>query len=171
MRILILAFMMASSFVDAKIAVIELEKLVNEVEDGQAAKTKLQDELKKKQRILDDKQAELKKLQESLQNQSAVMKEEARQAKGMEFQQKVTEAQQMYNSMQQDMVKKQQEVMSDILKKANPIIQDIAKKSDYDLILNKTEAVVVYAKPEMNITDMVLKRYNASYPAVKAKKK
>lgn len=177
MRFLILTLVFLSSFVyaDSKIAVIELERLVNDVEDGQTAKTKLQKEFKEKQDFLDKKQAELKKLQESLQNQSAVMKEEARQAKGMEFQQKVAEAQQMYGSMQQDMVKRQQEVMGDILKKAEPIIKDIAQKESYDLVLNKTEAVVVYAKSDLNITDLVIKRYNASYPASKtpaaAKKK
>lgn len=107
-------------------------------------------------------------MQESLQSQSAMMKEETRQAKGAEFQQKVAEAQQMYGNMQQDMVKRQQEVMGDILKKAEPIISDLAKKGDYDLVLNKTEAVVVYAKPELNLTDTVIKRYNSSYPATKA---
>src|SRR3989338_8648358 len=170
MRFVILTVGLLSSFGHAsRIGVIELEKLVNDVEDGQAAKVKLQDEFKKKQKILDDKQAELKKLHESL--QSPVMKEEARQAKGMELQQKAAEAQQMYGNMQQDMVKRQQEVMGDILKKAEPIIQDIAKKGEYDLVLNKTEAVVAYSKPEFNLTDTVIKRYNASSPATKAKKK
>lgn len=176
MRLLFLAVSLLSFFVDAeKIAVIELERLVNEVEDGHAAKTKLQEEFKKKQKFLDDKKAELEKMQLSLQNQSAVMKEEARQAKGMEFQQKVAEAQQIYTSMQQEMVKRQQEVMTEILKKVDPIIQDIAKKENYDVVLNKTEAVVVYAKSELNLTDTVIKRYNASYPSTKtsaaAKKK
>lgn len=172
MRFLILALTIISTLAFAdKTAVIELERLVNDVEDGHAAKAKLQEEFKKKQKMLDDKQAELKKMQDSLQSQSAMMKEEARQAKGAEFQQKVAEAQQMYGNMQQDMVKRQQEVMGDILKKANPIIQDIAKKNDYDFVLNKTEAVVVYSKADMDITDTVIKRYNASYPAGKAKKK
>ena len=171
MRVLILTLGLLSALAYAdtlKPAVIELEKLVNEVEDGRAAKAKLQVEFKKKQKMLDDKQAELKKLEDSIRNPSAAMKEEARQAKADEFQEKLADVQQLFNTTQQDMVKRQQEVMLEIVKKAEPIIQDIAKKEGFDIVLNKTPAVVVYAKPELNITDIVLKRYNASYPATKA---
>lgn len=169
MRNLIFALSLLSLGIHAnKIAVIELERLVNEVDDGHTAKEKLQKEFKEKQEFLDRKQSELKKMQESLQSQAAMMKEETRQAKGVEFQQKVAEAQQIYGSMQQDMMKRQQEVMGEILKKAEPLIKDIAQKESYDLVLNKTEAIVVYAKPELNITDTLIKRYNASYPAGKA---
>lgn len=174
MRFVILTLGLLSSFVyaDTKIGVVDLERAVNEVGDGKEAKAKLQDEFKKKQDLLDKKQAELKKLQESLQSQSAVMKEEARQAKAMEFQQKVGEAQQMYGNMQQDMVKRQQEVMGDILKKMNPIVHDIAKKEGYTVVLNKSEATVVFTQPGLELTDTVIARYNASYPAgSKAKKK
>ncbi|MEI6805681.1 MAG: OmpH family outer membrane protein [Myxococcaceae bacterium] len=173
MRFLILTVGLLSSFVyaDTKIGVVELERAVNEVGEGIAAKARLQDEFKKKQDLLDKKQAELKKLQDSLQSQSAVMKEEARQAKGMEFQQKVAEAQQMYGNMQQDMVKRQQEVMGDILKKMNPIVHDIAKKEGYTAILNKSEATVVYIQSGLDVTDTVIQRYNAAYPAATAKAK
>src|SRR3989338_4831582 len=87
--ILVVGLLAFSVGAESKIAVIELERLVNEVDDGHAAKAKLQKEFKEKQEFLDKKQAELKKMQESLQSQAAMMKEEARQAKGMEFQQKV----------------------------------------------------------------------------------
>lgn len=174
MRLLILVLGLLSSLVMAeiKIGVVELERAVNEVDDGKEAKARLQDEFKKKQDLLDKKQAELKKLQDALQSQAAMMTEKARQEKAMEFQQKVGEAQQLYGTMQQDMVKRQQEVMGEILKKMNPIVQDIAKKEGYTAVLNKSEATVVYIQPGFDITPTVIQRYNASYPAtVKAKKK
>ncbi|MES2503987.1 MAG: OmpH family outer membrane protein [Myxococcota bacterium] len=170
MRLMILTALFAACNLQAemKIAVIDLEKTVNNVTDGQAAKVKLQEEFKKKQELLDSKQAELKKLQESFQSKAAVMTEQARQEKGMELQTKFGEAQQLYATMQEEMVKKQRDVMGDIIKKANPIIQDIAKAEGYSVVLNKNEATVLYVTPELDITNTVIKRYNTANP-VKAK--
>ncbi len=162
--------------VEQKIGVIDLEETLNRVADGQAAKSKLQDEFKKKQDILDRKQNELKKLQDTLQNKSSILSEDAKQKKAMEFQEKYAEAQQLYNTTQQEFMKSQQEAMSSMVKKANPIIEDIAKKNGYSIILNKTEATVLYADPSVNMTEEIIKRYNSSYPvkalpASKSKKK
>ena len=155
---------------DMKIAVVDLERALNEVADGQAAKTKLQDEFKKKQDMLDKKQNELKKLQDNLQSKASMLTEKARQEKAMEFQTKYAEAQQIYQETQQEFVKKQQEVMGDILKKMNPIVKDISQKEGYALVLNKTDATVIFAQSNLDVTDEVIKRYNTAYPS-KTKKK
>jgi outer membrane protein len=155
---------------EQKIGVVDLERALNEVADGQAAKTKLQDEFKKKQDMLDKKQNELKKLQDNLQSKASMLTEKARQEKAMEFQTKYAEAQQVYQETQQEFVKKQQEVMGDILKKMNPIVRDIAQKEGYSIVLNKTDATVVFAQANLDVTDEVIKRYNTAYPS-KTKKK
>jgi outer membrane protein len=159
-----------SAVAETKIAVVDLERALNEVSDGQVAKGKLQDEFKKKQDMLDKKQAELKKLQDSLQSKASVLTEKAKQEKAMEFQSKYAEAQQIYAETQQDFVKRQQEVMGDILKKMNPIVRDIAQKEGYSAVLNRTDATVVYAQSNLDVTDEVIKRYNTAYPS-KSKKK
>lgn len=165
-RIIIASFLVAFALqAEMKIAVIELERAMNEVTDGKTAKSKLEEEFKKKQELLDKKQVELKKLQETFQSQAAVMTEKARQEKGMELQSKFAEAQQLHSNMQQDMMKKEKDFMSDILKKMKPIVEDIAQKEGYTAVLNKTDMIVVYSEPGFNITEKVMQRYNASFPA------
>ncbi|MBH1988934.1 MAG: OmpH family outer membrane protein [Myxococcaceae bacterium] len=173
MRIFVLGTLLLSWVLQAeqKIGVVDLERAINEVEEGKEAKTKLQGEFKKKQDLLDKRQNKLKKLQDQIQTQAITLTEEARQQKAMEFQQEVAEAQQLYATMQQDMVKRQQEVMGTILKKMNPIVEDIAKKEGYTLILNKSEATVLYIQPGLDLTHTVTERYNGLHPLSVSKPK
>jgi len=42
-----------------------------------------------------------------------------------------------------------------------PIIENIAKKREFSLVLDLTSSGVVYFNPAFDITDEVIKRYNA----------
>ena len=40
------------------------------------------------------------------------------------------------------------------------IIEQIAKEKNYDLVLERTESAVLYARENMDLTDELIKRYN-----------
>ncbi|MBL4817749.1 MAG: OmpH family outer membrane protein [Deltaproteobacteria bacterium] len=157
--VLSLLFSLVSS-AELKIAVIELERALNETSDGQKAQKDLKKEFDKTQALLEKKQGELKKAHEKFQSKSAVMNEKARQEEGMKLQGQIAEFQQLSGESQQEFMAKQNETMKGLLDKMTPIVESVAKKEDYDLVLNKTEATVVYAKPGLNITDRVVKDYD-----------
>ena len=41
------------------------------------------------------------------------------------------------------------------------IIQQIAKEKKYDLVLERTESAILYARDDMDLTNELIKRYNA----------
>lgn len=172
-RIVLVGLLSASVWAqdELKIGVVDLERVVNEVSEGAAAKAELKKKFDTKQAILDKKQDEAQKLKDALEGSgSGMMKPEAKQAKFAELQKKAGEVQQLYMTMQQEMQKDQQEAMGGIMEKANAIFQQIGKEGDYTLLLNKSQGGVLFAKAGMDLTEDVIRRYNAAYKA-KAKKK
>ena len=156
---------------DMKIGVVDLERVVNEVSEGVAVKAELKKKYEAKQAILDKKQDEAQKLKDALEGSgAAVMKPEAKQAKFTELQKKAGEVQQLYMTMQQEMQKDQQEAMGAIMEKANAIFQQIGKEGDYTLLLNKSQGGVLFAKSGLDLTEEVIRRYNAAYKAKAAPK-
>lgn len=148
---------------DMKIGFANLERAINEVDEGAKAKADLKKEFDQKQALLDKKQSEAKALNDAAENQSAALKPEARQAKMAEVQKKVAEVQQLYMTMQQDMMKRQNEVMGGILQKMNTILQTIGTDGGYTVILNKSETSLLFGKPSLDLTNELIRRYNEAY--------
>lgn len=145
-----------------KAGVVDLPRVVQSVGDGARAKSELEEELKKKQKVFEDKQKKAKSLQESL----SVLKPEVRAAKEAELQREGAELQQMYMQMQQEMVRLEQEKMAVILNKVSGLVNTMGKEGDYSLILNRgdqSSTNVLYAKPGSDLTDELIRRYDAAY--------
>ena len=133
-----------------------------EVEDGKKAKARLKSEFEKKQKQLDSKQEAVKKMKDDLEQQAMMLSEDAKRAKAMELQRQMYELQQLYLELQGDLSKKEGEATKKIFDRMGKIIEEIGKEKDFEMILEKTESSVLYAKSGLEITNEVIKRYNAS---------
>jgi outer membrane protein len=151
---------------EMKLGVVDLQRALNECEEGAAAKANLKKEFDEKQRQLDVKKTELEKMQADLQAQAAMMKDDVKMQKAQEFQKKAMEAQQMYMQHQQDLAKREQEATAGIFQKMGAILQTMAEEGGYTAILERT--AVPFAKPSLDVTNELIRRYNDSY---KKKKK
>ncbi len=143
-----------------KIAYVDLQRALLEVEDGKKAKNRLKKEFDQKQKQLDKKQEAVKKMKEDLEQQAMMLSEEAKRAKAMELQKQMYELQQLYLELQGDLSKKEAEATKEIFERMGKIIEKLGKEKGYDMILERTESSVLYAKPGLEITDEVIKRYN-----------
>lgn len=144
-----------------KIGYVDLQAALNKVEDGKKAKARLKRDFAKKQKKLDAKQKAVKKKKEALEAQAMMLSDDAKQKKAMELQKEMYELQQLYLQLQGDLSKAEAKATQKIFKKMGKILQKIGKEKGYDLILEKTESSVLYAKDGMNITAELVKRYNS----------
>lgn len=159
---LLLALLSASAaFAQTKIAYVDLQRALLEVEDGKNAKAKLKKEFDAKQKELDKKQQQVVEMKETLESSAQMMTEQARQQKAMELQKKMYELQQLYMKLQGELSQKEAKATQKIFERMGSIIEKIGKEKSYDLILEKTESSVLYAPKAMDITNEVIKRYNA----------
>ncbi len=153
---------------DIKLGAVDLERAINEVDEGARAKADLKREFEAKQAILDKKQDEAKKMQESFESQAAIMKPAVKQEKGMELQRKIAEVQQLYVTMQQEMVKRQQDAMGGILQKMGSVLNALRVEGGYTVILNKNETAVLSITPSLDLTNEAIRRYNQVHASKKA---
>jgi outer membrane protein len=147
---------------DAKIAVIDVEYVVLKSKKGQSAKRKLKALYEKKQKELDAKQNALLELKEKLENPSSIETAESRRKSLMEYQQGVMQLQEDFVENQQALGKKEMELMKPILESLEKVLNDFAAAGDYDLIMNRSQQGVIFAKPSFDVTERILKSLDES---------
>lgn len=162
----LLAFMLLGSFLaptvalaEPKLAVVDLQRALEETEDGKKAKAKLKADFDRKQHELDAKQDELKKIKEDLDKKLPLMKPEAADAEKKKFQDRFVELQQTYQRLQQDLAKKEQDATSGIFRKLSTVVGTIAEREHFAMVLEKNSAVV-WSQPALDITNEVIRLYN-----------
>src|SRR3954452_17239787 len=74
---------------DDKLAFVDLQRALEETNEGKAAKIRLKSDFDKKQKELDEKQEELKKMKDDFDKKSALMKEDAKQKMQQDMQQRL----------------------------------------------------------------------------------
>lgn len=145
---------------DDKIAFVDLQRALEETKDGQAAKAKLKSDFDQKQKELDAKQDELKKMKEDFDKKSALMKEDAKQKMQQDMQQRLMQLQETYARLQGDLQKKEADATRGILAKLSSVVQKIAEREHFMLVLERSSSVV-YGQPSLDITNEVIRTYNA----------
>ncbi len=163
LSILFFAFCMvlSTSAFAQKIGYVNLQEALNQVDDGKKAKKRLKTDFSKKQKKLDKKQKAVKAKKETLEAKAMMLSDDAKRKMAMELQKEMYELQQLYLALQGELSKAEAKATQKIFKKMGKIIEKIGKEKGYDLILEKTESSVLFAKPGMNITSELVKRYNA----------
>ncbi len=143
-----------------KIASVDIQKAVNECNAGKEAKKDITKEVEKFQRLVADKQKELQTLKETLEKQAAMLNPEARAAKEKELQSKARDFQRWGEDYQNELNQKRAEKERAISTALQKVIQKLGADEAYTLILEKNEAIVLYATKAIDITDRVIKLYD-----------
>ena len=144
---------------ECKFAFVDLQRALEETDDGKKAKAKLKADFERKQKELDEKQDELKKMKDDLDKKLPLMKQEAAQAEQKKLQDRVVELQQTYMRLQQDLAKKEQEATGGIFKKLQMSVGSIADREKLCMVFEKNSSVV-WGQPSLDITNEVIRSYN-----------
>ena len=157
-------FLVASSPVvsfaeDVKLGYVDLQRALNETEDGRKAKANLKKVFDQKQKELDEQQEDLKKAIDDLDKKRTLMPPDKVREKEAELQGRMQKVQQTYLRHQQDLQAKEQEATGKIFERMNRIIAKIAVSENMTMILDKS--ALVFAKPHLDLTNELIRRYNS----------
>lgn len=150
-----------------KIAVVDLQRAINETEDGRKSKDKLKKEFEKRQQGLNKKQEQLAKLKDELERQRGVLTQDAMQSKLESYQKQVVELQQVYVEYQRELAEQEGELTKAIVERMERILRRIGQTEGYTLILERNEAGIIYVPINLDLTDVLIQRYNAGEGAEK----
>jgi outer membrane protein len=143
-----------------RLAYVDLQKVMMESEKGKEAKKSLTDEADKLKKTLNQKQEELQKLKDSIERQGATMTAEARADKEKQYQAKLKDYQRIASDYQTELQQKDMDFTTKILKELEEIIKGMGEAEKFTLILEKSQAGILFATPSIDITDRVITRYN-----------
>jgi outer membrane protein len=148
---------------EQKIAYVDLQRALNEIEEGKAAKANLKREFDQKQKMLDEKKAEFDKLRGEFEKQAMVMSEQARKDRQSELERKGGELQGFFVQLQKDLSEREREATRGIFDKMHAIVREIADAEGVSMVI-QAEALV-YATPSLDITNELVRKYNARHKA------
>jgi len=146
---------------DLKIAYVDIQKAVNESNLGKEAKKTIVKEAEKLHRQLTDKQKELQTMKESYDKQALMLTPDARATKEKEIQNKFREFQRWQEDAQNELNQKRTDAERSLYVGLQKVIQKLGADEGYTFILERNENIVLYASKAIDITDRVIKIFDA----------
>jgi outer membrane protein len=142
------------------IVYVDLQRVMLESEKGKEARKSLTDEAEKLKKSLDAKQDELQKLKDAMEKQGAMITQEARAEKDKQYQAKLKDYQRLANDYQGELQQKDMEFTQRILKELEEVVKGMGEKERYSMVLEKSQAGILYGSPSLDVTTKVIAMYN-----------
>ena len=151
---------------ELKVAYVDIQQAVNDCNAGKEAKKMIMAQVEKFQKAVQDRQKDLQAMKESFEKQAPMLTQEARSTKEKELQTKMKEFQRWGEDSQNEINQKRTELERNIAAGLFKVIQKMGADEGFSLILEKNEQVVLYVAKTHDITERVIKAYDAQ-PAKK----
>lgn len=146
-----------------RLAYVDLQKALNLCRAGQEAKEKFAKKVEKAEQSLAGRQEELKKLQESIEKQGSMLTESALNEKRKEYEAKLRDFRRLYDQSQEELKAQDNDAVKEILAELVKVTQSYGKEKGYTFVFEKSESALLFADDSTEITDEIIKRYDAVY--------
>lgn len=147
----------------AKIGIIDFQKILIESSAGKMAQKKINEKGAELKNKLQEMKDAVEELNMSLERESLVMSAEKRNEKQREIRIKVNDFKQQQVEFEREFKQLEARIVQDIQKEVFELAQIIGKEDGYLLIIGKQAAGVIYSPDHINITDLVIQRYNKQF--------
>lgn len=151
----------ASAQSTTRLAIVDMARALNDVEDGQDARRRLERDMERRQEEINERQEALQEFMEELEAGFEMLTEEARQQRLQQYQAQVQELQQLYAQHQEELARAEAEATRGILERVAAIVEEIAEEQDYTMVLERS--AVLYSVTGTDITDRVVREYNSRH--------
>ncbi len=149
-----------------KVGTLSVLRAIGECTEGKAAMGEFQKKVDAKQEELQKKNGEIQSLQKQLQEQQRTLNDESRAALSKTIETKNTELQRATEDARKEFTDMQNEIFNRIGSKLMPVLQQYAKENNFAVIVDSSSQTsqLVYADPAIDITDDLIKRFDAAQP-------
>jgi len=147
---------------DLRIAVVDMQRALNECDAGKKAKDQVKSKFEKSQDSLKRQREDLDRMKDDYDRKALVLKDEERrnlekdlETRGLEFKRK-------YEDFQRDLKRTDAELTASIVEELYGIVRDYGQKNGYSLVLEASSGALLYNDKAVDITDEIVKLHNAS---------
>jgi outer membrane protein len=150
---------------EAKFAYVDMQRALGEIEEGKVAKARLKKQFDEKQRELDQKQEELKRDNANLESlaREGVLKDDKLREKKADLEKKLMDVTKYWQDSQKALSDEERRLTQEIFAKMAVLIQGIAETEGFTFVFDKNESGLLYAPEALNITNELVRKYNAKY--------
>jgi len=145
-----------------KAAVVDSQKTLQNSKEGQKAIALLQEKEQKINSELANLDKKIQDLDTKLKTQRLVMTFEAQEQLSFDLDNLRTKRKRVAEDSLKEWQRLQFKLFDKIREEVNPIIENVAKEKGFSLVLDLASNSVVYFSLSVDITDEVIKRYDAS---------
>jgi len=143
-----------------RIAYIDVQRVLARSAAGVAAREALERDKATMQKEMDGKRVDLEKLRDELEKKGALLTPEVRREKQDQFERKRRDAARLADDFQKELERKEAQLLQKVLQDVSGIIERIGKEKGYYLVVEKRGAGVIYAAPEADITDEIIRAFD-----------
>jgi outer membrane protein len=142
-----------------KIAYINSERIMVESKGTQEAQATFAAEQQAWQNELQELEAEIERYNDDYEQKKVIMTESAKQEAEDKINGLLEERQQFIQEIYGEngtAVQRNAELLEPIVQKMSTVIEKVAVDNNYDMVLDAASGGILYAKPKMDITDLVI---------------
>lgn len=147
---------------EGKIGFVNLQRAVGESVVGKAAMADFQKDVAKIRTEIEAEQKQLESLKDEIERKSVVMNEDEKRKLIREFEDKQIDFKRKVEETQVDLQARNQKIVSDLLQKLQQEILKLGTSGGYAAILDSGTAQVLYSDPASDVTDQVIKAFDAT---------
>ena len=142
---------------EIKIGYVNSDRVLRDAVPAKAAQAKLEAEFSKRDKELSELAGKIKSSSDKLEKEAPSLSESERSRRQRELLDQDREFQRKKREFQEDLTQRKNEELSVVVERANKVIKQIYDAEKYDLIIQEA----VFAGPRIDITDKVVKAWNA----------
>lgn len=151
----------ASAQDSARIAVIDVQKVYEESTRGKALMSELRTLVERKKAEGEAKGQQIQALQKQIAEGRLSLSEDRLEEMQKELEEKVIALRRFEDDTSRELQKAQTQSSTKVNNEVLPLINKLAAEQGYTLIFRKFESGLIFATEEVDITDLVIQRYNA----------
>jgi len=158
--IFIFSFLLLSGLVYAeplKVGCVRVRKILQEYKEMQEGMASLRKIFQETQQEIEKKRRNIRELTVELEKKAILLSEDMKNEKREEIKKKIQSLESFATEARKSLQEKEKSLNERVIEKVKGIIHAVAKRKGFDLILNKSSFLVLYAKDRLDITDLVLK--------------
>lgn len=147
---------------ELRIAVVDMQRALNECDAGKRAKEQVKAKFEKSQEDLRRQREDLDRRKEEYERKAMVLKEEERRNLEKDLESRTLEFKRKFEDFQRDLKRTDAELTSSIVEDLYGVVRDYGAKNTYSLVLEASSGVLLYNDEAVDVTDEIVKLYNAS---------
>jgi outer membrane protein len=145
---------------DVKIGIVDIEQALSSTDEGKAAREEMNRKFREARAQLEPMMEQHKALSEELQGKKYVLSDEALFEKQVQLAELANKIKSKEEELQGQLKIEQGKMLAPLQNKMQGIIETIGKEQGFTLILSRNNPYVMYSREALDITDMVVARFN-----------